>query len=99
MRRAISASRSESLTSVSTASTRGVFLFVVGTTSSSEPMSLSTAASWHWRQTTSAFPTISAGTYTSGKEAPRTQFVRLVASVARHFGSSSDSLLRWMSLG
>ena len=44
-------------------------------------MSLLTAASWHLRQTTSAVPTTSAGTYTSGKEAPRTQFVALVASV------------------
>ena len=61
--------------------------------------SLLMAASWHFRQTTSAVPTTSAGTYTSGKEAPRTQFVVLVASVAPHLGSSSDAPFRWMSLG
>src|SRR6266550_1359 len=98
MRRAISASSSASLTSASALSTRPASSSS-DTTSSSEPTSLLMASSWHFRQTTSAVPTTSAGTYTSGKEAPRTQFVVLVASVAPHLGSSSDAPFRWMSLG
>src|SRR5438309_2253236 len=52
------------------------------------------SAYWHLRQTMPAVPTTSAGTYTSGKDAPPPHFVTLVASLARHFGSSSDSLFK-----